>query len=116
MDVTPTSNFASVLQGITHHNLGIVPVLSPEGALVGASSDGDIRRALLRLGDGAFTTTAAELMNRSPKTISENSLAIDAVGLIKKNQITQLFVMSANDSAKLIGLVRQHDLLAAKIV
>jgi arabinose-5-phosphate isomerase len=107
------SSFTSVLAAITKKNFGIVPVLGSSGELLGAISDGDIRRILLEKGDQALALKAADFMTRQPKTIASDHLAIDAFKRMEAAQITSLFVQ---DQDKLLGLVRMHDLLAAKIV
>jgi len=109
------ANFHDVLAAVTKRNFGIVPVLAKE-ALVGAISDGDIRRALLERGAAALQVKAADLMTRSPKTIFANALALEALRDMEKRQITSLFVNSHENPTKLLGIIRMHDLLAAKIV
>ena len=57
---------------------------------------------------------ARDVMTKSPKTVAPDALALDAVTLMNDKQITQLFVTGKD--GKLAGIVRLHDLLAAKIV
>ena len=55
-------------------------------------------------------------MRESPRTVNPETLAIDAVTTMEACQITSLFVVEAGPGGRLTGLVRLHDLLAAKIV
>jgi arabinose-5-phosphate isomerase len=116
-DTLPTvcrdSKFVDVLTEMTKRNFGIVPVLGSTGSLEGAISDGDIRRTLLQRGAEAISLKACEFMTKSPRTIPPDHLAIDAFKRMEDSQITSLFVV---ESGRLVGLVRMHDLLAAKIV
>lgn len=53
-------------------------------------------------------------MTRNPKTIRPERLALDAVRMMEDFRITSLFVVS--EQGEVQGLIRMHDLLAAKIV
>jgi arabinose-5-phosphate isomerase len=114
--VTPEQGFHEVLQAVTTFTYGIVAVVDDAGNLLGAISDGDLRRVLLRLQAEALKKSAKDLMTTHPKTISEKALAIDAVRIMNEKQITQLFVVDSAAPNCPVGLVRLHDLLAAKIV
>ncbi len=114
--IAEDADFHAVLSGVTAHNFGIVAVLNKKGELVGAVSDGDLRRALLKNGAKTLTCIARDLMSPNPKTIAESVLAIDALSLMNDKRVTQLFVMKDTKSTKPVGIVRLHDLLAAKIL
>lgn len=114
--IAEAADFHAVLSGVTAHNFGIVAVINDQGDLVGAVSDGDLRRSLLQNGAKALTCTAKDLMSSHPKTIVETILAIDALALMNDKRVTQLFVMKDEKSQKPVGIVRLHDLLAAKIL
>lgn len=112
--VGPDADFHRVLEGITRFNHGITAVVDDQGRLLGAVSDGDLRRACLRADENLLQLTAHQMMTPTPKTIASNVLAVDALNAMKN--ITQLFVTDAASPGSLLGLVRLHDLLAAKIV
>ncbi len=112
--VREDADFHQTLEAVTAHNFGIVAVVSPEDVLIGAVSDGDVRRALLKLDGAALKCRARDVMTKAPKTVTSDALALDALTLMNEKQITQLFVTCKD--GKLAGIVRLHDLLAAKIV
>ena len=114
--IASTANFHEVLEGVTRQNFGIVAVVNESGKLLGAISDGDLRRALLRLDSKALRQKASDLMTVSPKTITSTALALDALRIMNEKQITQLFVVASGSSHDLVGIIRLHDLLAAKIL
>lgn len=121
--VTEDADFHAVLAAVTTHKvrgrtLGIVAVLDPKNRLVGAVTDGDVRRALVNLDTGALRCRTGDIMTRSPRTIAARALAIDAVTMMNEQQITSLFVVAEDgrDPADVVGLVRLYDLLDAKIV
>ena len=115
--VGPDFGFHEVLETVTRRNFGIAAVVSDQdGTLLGSISDGDVRRHLLRHGAKALNSKAREFMRESPRTVNPETLAIDAVTTMEACQITSLFVVEAGPGGRLTGLVRLHDLLAAKIV
>jgi len=114
--VDEAANFHRVLECVTQDNVGIVAVVDGADRLVGAISDGDLRRALIKLDAAALQCNARELMSPAPKTISDKALAIDAVAMMNTYKISRLFVLSEQSDGALVGLVRLQDLLTAKIL
>ncbi len=107
-------DFARVLELITSHNLGIAAVINENNQPIGAITDGDLRRGIIRMRDEVFLARANDLMSYGPKTIVVTALAVEAVKLMENHSISSLFVV--DDKGILLGLVRMYDLLAAKIV
>ncbi len=114
LTLSPDDSFGRVLEVITAHNYGIAAVYNPKRQLLGAITDGDLRRALLNKREEVFILRANDLMTVNPKTIDSSRLALDAVKVMEENRVTSLFVL--NESQAIVGLIRMHDLLAAKIV
>ncbi len=112
--LSPSDSFDRVIAVITAQNYGIAGVFDPEKGLIGAITDGDLRRALQGSREKVFTMSALALMTAKPKTISPDRLALDAVRVMEDFRITSLFVVDS--SKKVLGIIRMHDLLAAKIV
>ncbi|GAB0115148.1 KpsF/GutQ family sugar-phosphate isomerase [Acidisoma sp. C75] len=103
---------ASLSQGIvemTSKRFGIAAVVDAEGRLVGALTDGDLRRAF----SGGFTDKpVAEVMGRRPQTMAPSDLAAQALARMNERRITCIFVM---EGEKPVGLVHIHDLLRAGV-
>jgi len=118
--VGPDLGFHEVLETVTRRNFGIAAVVSEkDGTLLGSISDGDVRRHLLKADVKALGSKARDFMRASPRTVTSDALAVDAVTIMESCQITSLFVVepgSDGREGRLSGLVRMHDLLAAKIV
>ncbi len=121
--VGETADFHAILEAVTTlklkgRTLGIVAILDGGGRLLGAVSDGDVRRALVKMGAQALKCRAADIMTRSPKAIAARALALDAVTVMNEQQITSLFVTADDgaDPTNVVGLVRLYDLLDAKII
>lgn len=116
--VGPESTFDEILRGVTVDNFGIVAVIDPKHnrQLIGAISDGDLRRSLLNQGPLAMTQKAKDIMSTNPKIVEEDSLAIDAATLMTNMAISRLFVVSSANDGMVVGLIRLQDLLTAKII
>ena len=99
---------------ITSKRLGVTAVLDATGTLAGVITDGDLRRGLESKGN-IFQLNAADLMTRSPKTITSDTLAAEAMQVMQAHSITSLFVLE-NGSSRPVGVVHLHDLIKAGIV
>jgi arabinose-5-phosphate isomerase len=76
--------------------------------LLGIITDGDIRR-LFELYDRVSDIKVRNIYTKDPKTISENTLAMEAIKIMEDNKITTLVV--TNKERKIIGLLHIHHLL-----
>jgi len=114
--VSAAASFHDVLESVTKFNFGIAAVVDVKGSLMGAITDGDLRRALLSHGGEALKMTAEEVMTKSPRCVESGILTIEAFQIMEKNRITSLFVKEHGKGDRPVGLIRLHDLLAAKIV
>ncbi len=91
--------------------LGVTAVMN-NNKLLGIITDGDLRR-MLEKGQDLSTVKAKDIMTANPKTISSQTLAVDALQLMRQNNITQLLVVD-NDDYK--GVVHLHDILDEGII
>jgi len=86
--------------------LGIIGVVDGQGYLVGAITDGDLRRHI----EQGLDHSAAEFMTRDPKTIAPDALIDDALTLFEENRITALFVVEDDGKGrKPVGVLHIHD-------
>jgi arabinose-5-phosphate isomerase len=83
------------------------------GRLSGILTDGDFRRCALT-GPGFLQRPVAEFMTRSPKTVREDALGVDALRLFQAHKIDDLIVVDARGHP--VGLVDGQDLPKLKIV
>jgi len=77
-------------------------------------SDGDLRRLLERESAKALDKTAGEAMNRSPRTIHAEELAVRALSLMEEKKITSLVVV--DDMQRIEGIVHLHDLWETELI
>lgn len=110
-EVTSKASVKEVIIEITKNRLGAVAVVD-NGQLAGIITDGDIRR-MLEKNSTIAGLTAEDIMTRSPKHIDKNELAVNALELLRVNNITQILVGS---DTKFEGFVHLHDLLNEGII
>ena len=114
LQLNSEDGFDRILEVITSHNYGIAAVVDQDSNLVGAITDGDLRRSLIEKQDSVFQLKAKDFIKTKPKVIPEHTLAVDAVTFMEQYSISTVFV--EDSSGKMKGIVRMYDLLAAKIV
>lgn len=108
--VKENTRFKDFVFEISSKRLGCTCVVDSKGKLKGIITDGDIRR-LLQENESVSDVRAKDIMNSTPKTISEKMLGETALELMEKYSITQLVI---TDKKKLpIGVVHLHDLVKA---
>jgi arabinose-5-phosphate isomerase len=104
-----------VILEVTSKRLGVTGVYNGADDLVGAITDGDLRRALERH-ENILDRSARDVMTANPKCIERNALAAHALKVMEEFSITSLFVSETRESGRPIGIIHIHDLLKAKIV
>ncbi len=105
---TPMSD---TLLTISQKGFGVVGVQDTNGNLTGIVTDGDLRRHM----DGLLEHTAGAVMTKSPRTISPDALAEEAVAVMNEKKITCLFVVDPADSGTPVGILHIHDCLRAGV-
>lgn len=111
--VTETASLKEALLEMTRKGLGMTAVVDAEGQLTGIFTDGDLRRLLDRDVD-VRALTIREVMTRSPRTIAEDVLAVEAVRLMQEAKVNGLLTVDAQ--GRLTGALNMHDLLRAGVV
>ena len=101
------ANMQEIILEISGKCLGVTAVVEDD-KVVGAITDGDLRRAIQHHKE-IMSLKAKDIMTRKPKTIHENTLAVDALQMMKNHQITNIFVVSDDD--KYLGVIHIHDII-----
>ncbi len=100
--LTPDMPMSDAIEIVTKGTLGIGIVVEkqptansqqPIANLVGIITDGDIRRAMQRLGQDFFTTPVSAIMSKNPKTISKNAKIVEAGEKMNHHSIHTLIVV-----------------------
>ena len=110
--VLPTQSLKEVIVEMTQKRLGITAVVDTSNKLIGIITDGDLRR-MLEKNTAIDSIKAGDIMTSNPKTIEPDKLAVDALNLLRKNEITQLAV-TANGNYE--GILHLHDLIREGLI
>lgn len=105
--VLPTDDIQKVILEISGKCLGVTAVVEND-RVVGAITDGDLRR-MLQKNSNFDHLTAADIMTPNPKTIPPETLAVEALDMMKQKQITNLFVV--NEQLHYMGVIHIHDII-----
>jgi len=92
--VSTDDDIKDVIIEISNKMLGITPVLSKD-KIVGVITDGDLRRTLLN-NQEISKLKAKDIMSTNPQIIDSETLASEALEIMKKNKISQLIVTNNN--------------------
>lgn len=110
--VLADQSLKEVIVEMTAKRLGITAVVEPDGSLLGIITDGDLRRMLEKNSD-IEKVKAGDIMTRNPKTIGSEELAISALDVLRKNEISQLAVTNGR---KYEGIIHLHDLIREGLI
>ncbi len=109
--VSTDSSIKEVIVEITKNRLGAVTVVE-NNSIAGIITDGDIRR-MMEKHNSFEQLTAKDIMGKSPRQIESLELAINALEIMRSNNITQLVV---SDNGVYKGIIHLHDLLKEGIL
>jgi arabinose-5-phosphate isomerase len=98
---------------ITSARAGSASVVDKNGRLSGIFTDGDLRRHL-ESDQNLASRKVKEVMTRSPKSLTKEKLAAEALRLLKEYKIDEIPVV--DPKGRPIGLVDVQDLLKAGLV
>ncbi len=107
---TPLSE---ALLEMSSKGFGLTTVVDDNQNLVGVFTDGDLRRTL-DSGSNIQNTPIEDVMSTSYKSISSGALAAEAARLMQESNVYVLIVK--DDSDKIAGIIKMHDLLQADVV
>jgi arabinose-5-phosphate isomerase len=111
--VLPGASLKQVIVEITKTRLGATAVIDEDNQLVGIITDGDLRR-MLENSERLDNITASKIVSKNPKTITQDQLAVNALELLRKHDISQLIVTTEDGEYR--GMLHIHDLVREGIV
>ena len=110
--VTPKTTLSKTLIEISSKGLGVALVIDNK-SLKGIFTDGDLRRTLNNESE-PLSEDISKFMTKKTKSISKDSLAIDALEVMQNNKIYSLVVLDQTKNP--VGIIRMHDLIEAGLV
>lgn len=101
---------------ITDKGLGAVSVVDNEGKMLGVLTDGDIRRGLHK-GVEFLQRPVVEFMTKTPKFITKDKLAAEALHLMESHRPKPITVLPVLDEdKKVVGLLHMTDLVRMGVI
>ena len=101
---------------ITDKGLGAVSVVDENNIMIGLLTDGDIRRGLSK-GVDFLKRPVTELMTKSPKFITQEKLAAQALHIMESHKPKPITVLPVIDGERhVIGLLHMTDLVRQGVV
>jgi arabinose-5-phosphate isomerase len=110
--VSPLASVKEVIVEMTKSRLGAAAVVSEDKRITGIITDGDLRR-MLEKNDNINILQAKDIMSGSPKSIIAESLAVEALDLMRTYNINQLLV---TENEKYAGIIHLQDLVREGII
>ena len=110
--VYSNATLKQVIVEITKNRMGVTAVVDENQQLIGIITDGDLRRMLEKTSE-IGSVCATDILSTHPITIGPDALAVEALELLKKHDISQLIV-AENGLYK--GVIHIHDLIREGIV
>ena len=112
VSVAPDAGLREVVLAVSQGRVGATAVV--EGTtLKGIVTDGDLRRALERDPNSWSSLNAADVMQVTPRCLTANTRAIEALDMLESNRISQVVV--TDNAGVFSGFVHLHQLMDAGI-
>ena len=105
--VEMSSSFLKVIDEISSNMYGATAVIQ-DNIIVGVITDGDIRRVIEKK-QNIENISASDFMNKKPKIMIENTLAIEALKHMKENRISQVLIIDSSNVY--LGIVHILDII-----
>ena len=105
--VEKSSSFLKIIDEISSNMYGATAVVE-DNVIIGVVTDGDIRRVIEKK-QKIENISASDFMNKNPKIMTENTLAVEALIHMKENRISQVLI--TNNSNVYLGIVHILDII-----
>jgi CBS domain-containing protein len=106
----PLESVRTAAQRMASRSVGMLLVLDARRRPVGVLTDRDIALRCVSEGRDPNQTTVAEIMSRSPRTVTEHASIQDALAHMRAHSVRRLPIVAADGS--LAGVVALDDILA----
>lgn len=107
---------ATVQEAITQissKGMGFTAIVDGNRHPIGIFTDGDLRRLFMQ-GESNTETAITAVMNKHPRLLETQQMAVEAVNLMEQYKINGF--LAVDEQQQLVGAFNMHDLLKAKVV
>lgn len=106
------SLLVDAIKELSNKRLGAVSIVDDQGDLAGIITDGDLRRLVADRKD-VYSVTVDEVMSGDPKCAPKGILAVDALSMIREQDVNCLPIV---EGRRLVGLITWQSIVGAGIV
>jgi arabinose-5-phosphate isomerase len=110
--VLASQSLKEAIVEMTRKRLGVTAVVDKSNNLLGIITDGDLRRMLEKT-VAIDSISVNEIMTSNPQTIEPDMLAVEALDVLRKKEISQLIVA---EKGKYLGIIHLHDLIKEGLI
>ncbi|HHH30408.1 MAG TPA: CBS domain-containing protein [Polyangiaceae bacterium] len=107
--VRPTDPVGLAARTMEWRQIRHLPVEDDHGKLIGLLSFRDLLKLIAKPGKAVEGVVVEEIMRKDPLTVSEATATLDALSMMRTNNIGSLPVI--DDEGRLVGLITVYDLL-----
>lgn len=108
----PFDQVQNILFELSNKRCGAILIVDDDHKLLGIFTDGDLRRALEKMGSIVLEKPMQEVMTHSPQVIGPEVLAWEALQRMENNGRQPIMVLPVVDAAhKVIGILHMHDII-----
>lgn len=107
----PDSTVSEIADLMDLEDIGAVPILDESYFLLGIVSERDIVRKLVKNGRDSDLVTASDIMTKKIITVKKTSTLIEAMKLMKDNNIRHLPII--DEGKKLINFISHRDIMSS---
>lgn len=107
----PDSTVSEIADLMDLEDIGAVPILDESYFLLGIVSERDIVRKLVKNGRDSDLVTANDIMTKQIITVKKTSTLIEAMKLMKDNNIRHLPII--DEGKKLINFISHRDIMSS---
>ncbi|MEQ9317589.1 MAG: CBS domain-containing protein [Polyangiaceae bacterium] len=107
--VRPTDPVGLAARTMEWRQIRHVPVEDDHGKLIGLLSFRDLLKLIAKPGQAVEGVVVEEIMRKDPLTVTEGTPTLDALSMMRTNNIGSLPVI--DDNGRLVGLITVYDLL-----
>ena len=111
--VNSKENLKKALKIIDTKKLGLAVVKNKKNETIGIFTDGDLKRKI-EINKDISSIKIKEIMTKKPISVSKDTLAAKAIGLMNEKKITSLLVHDQSSKKKTIGILHIHHLISLK--
>lgn len=108
----PQDRLGQILVELSNKRCGCILITDDNFKLLGIFTDGDLRRALQKVGGQVLDACMQDLMSPNPFSIGPEILAWEAMKLMEADYQKRMMVLPViNAETKVLGLLHMHDII-----